>query len=252
MTQNKQQLDEYGVPIPIRPSTRNKDFQKQEQSMWTRMKNPLGTIFPTEILKAVSQEPLREDKIKMLRMWWQREAKNAEFMRTFMLALYHPGVKFTFPDTRPPFHPNDSTDLGMSSNTIYKAMRKLKLFSLGPDYMPNQAKRENTLIQQLETMHRDEAELYWMIICKQIDQSVYPGVDEDLLREAFAAVLPPKTEEVKKPLIQPTPTTVRTAPQEPNIESDIEAFQREYGNDVQPAPSQAPIKRGPGRPRKLA
>ena len=48
------------------------------------------------------------------------------------------------------------------------------------------------LIQQLETLYKEEADLYLMIIFKEIDQTVYPGITEDFLRTAFSAVLPPK------------------------------------------------------------
>lgn len=184
-------LDEQGNPIQIRPSTRKKDYRKPEVDMWIRLKNPLGTIYLPEILKAVGQEQILDDRIKMLRMWWQRDPKNAELMRTFMLALYHPGVKFKFPDCRPPYVPNDAADLGMTPNTLFKAVRKLKLFSEGPDLITNLMKRENTLIQQLETMHLLEAELYWMIIMQEIDEDVYPGINEEFLRLAFSGVLPP-------------------------------------------------------------
>lgn len=185
-------LDEDGKIIEVRQSTRKKGYSSPEIDMWIRLKNPLGTIFLPEILKAVSEQPLHEDKIKMIRMWWQRDTKNGELMRTFMLALYHPGVRFAFPDTRPPFIHNDATDLGMTSNTLYKAVRKLKLLSDGPDKITNSIKRENVLIQQLESLHKLEAELYLMIIFKKIDETVYPGINEDFLRQAFSAVLPPK------------------------------------------------------------
>jgi hypothetical protein len=75
---------------------------------------------------------------------------------------------------------------------LFKAVRKLKLLSDGPDKITNAVKRENMLIQQLETLYSVEADLYLMIIFKEIDQTVYPGIDEDFLRLAFSAVLPPK------------------------------------------------------------
>lgn len=192
MTNTTPLLDENGEVIEIRPSTRKKGYGSPEIDMWIRLKNPLGTIFLPEILKAVSAQPIHDDKIKMIRMWWQREPKNAELMRTFMLALYHPGVKFAFPDSKPPFMYSDANDLGMTANTLYKAVRKLKLLSDGPDKIQNSIKRENTLIQQLETLHKLEADLYLMIIFKKIDETVYPGINEDFLRQAFSAVLPPK------------------------------------------------------------
>lgn len=185
-------LDENGQPIEIRPSTRAKDFEKPKTAMWVRLKNPLGTIYLPEILKSVSEQESLDDKLKMIRAWWVRDPKNAELMRTFMLAVYHPGVKFAFPKHKPPFHYNDCTDFGMAPNTLFKAARKLKLLSDGPDKITNSIKRENMLIQQLETLYKEEADLYLMIIFKEIDQEIYPGINEDFLRTAFSAVLPPK------------------------------------------------------------
>ncbi len=185
-------LDENGQPIEIRPSTRVKDAEPPKIDMWVRLKNPLGTIYLPEILKSVTEQSTLDDKLKMIRAWWVRDPKNAELMRTFMLALYHPGVRFAFPKCKPPFHYNDCTDFGMAPNTLFKAVRKLKLLSDGPDKITNAVKRENMLIQQLETLYSVEADLYLMIIFKEIDQTVYPGIDEDFLRLAFSAVLPPK------------------------------------------------------------
>jgi hypothetical protein len=185
-------LDENGQPIEVRPSTRTKNYEAKKTSMWTRLKNPLGTIYLPEILSAVCEEETMDDKLKMIRAWWVRDPKNAELMRTFILATYHPGVKFAFPKCKPPFHYNDCTDFGMAPNTLFKAVRKLKLLSDGPDKITNVTKRENMLIQQLETLYKVEADLYLMMVFKEIDQEVYPGIDEDFLRTAFSAVLPPK------------------------------------------------------------
>lgn len=246
MTQNRipelnQFVDEYGMPIPIRQSTRNRNAVKPVVDMWTRLKNPMGTIFLPEILKAVSEQQTKEDKLMMIRMWWQREPKNGELMRKFMETLYHPLVRFNFPDTPPPYVKNDANDFGMTPNTLFKAIRKIPLFAECDHKIVNQMKRENTLIQQLETMHKDEAELFWMMIQKNLDQTKYPGLDEDFFREAFSAVLPPKVETSpveRKEIKQPTK-------QSQSLEDEMAEFNNEYGDTIE-----QPEKRGPGRPAK--
>lgn len=255
MTQNTQYLDEYGVPIPVRQSTRVRGYVAPKADMWTRLKNPLGTIFLTEILSAVCEVPERDDKIKMIRLWWQREPKNAELMRKFMETVYHPMVIFKFPETAPPYVPNDSTDLGMSSNTLYKAIRKIPLFAECSNKIANQMKRENTLIQQLETLHKDEAELFWMMIQKQIDQTVYPGIDEDFLREAFSAVLPPKVASVAKvePVVKTIVVEDDLSLDEFKGEEEAEVVKKRPGRPPKPKteidPVLAPTAKRPGRPR---
>jgi len=251
MTQNRipelnQYVDEYGMPIPIRQSTRNKNQPKKEVDMWQRLKNPIGTIFLPEILKAICDQESKDDKIMMIRMWWQREPKNAELMRKFMEVLYHPMVKFNFPDTPPPYMKNDSNDFGMAPNTLFKAIRKIALFAECPTKIANQMKRENALIQQLETMHKDEAALFWMMIQKELDQDVYPGLTEDFFREAFSAVLPPKIE-------QPTPQKADVTPQKQtpqSFEDELDDFNESYGENVENIINEVTEKRGPGRPPK--
>lgn len=249
MTQNRipelnQYVDEYGVPIPIRQSTRNKNYVKPTVDMWTRLKNPQGTIYLPEILKAITEQTSKDDKIMMVRMWWQREPKNGELMRKFMEVLYHPQVIFNFPDTPPPYVKNDATDLGMTPNTLYKAIRKIPLFAECDNKITNQMKRENTLIQQLETLHKDEADLFWMMIQKELDQEKYPGLTEDFFREAFSAVLPPKVATV------PVPEPVYPKPKVKTFEDEVAAFNEDFDGDVQDLINETTEKRGRGRPPK--
>ena len=251
MTQNRipelnQFVDEYGMPIPIRQSTRNNNQPKKEVDMWQRLKNPTGTIFLPEILKAVCAQQSKDDKLMMIRMWWQREPKNAELMRKFMEVLYHPKVLFNFPDSPPPYVKNDSNDFGMAPNTLFKAIRKIPLFAECDLKIANQMKRENSLIQQLETMHKDEAALFWMMIQKELDQEVYPGLTEDFFREAFSAVLPPK--EVVVPVSKPIPQA--PTQKSKSFEDEVKEFSETFDQNVDEIINEVTEKRGPGRPPK--
>lgn len=186
-------LDSKGQPLPPkRPSTRKK-VEKNEMDMWTRLKNPTGTIFLPEILKAVSKESLKEDKIKLLRIWTQRGTvivgkgytKNYELLCIFLECVYAPYLKFDLPDTKPPYKENEAKSYNDVSITLYTAIKKLKYFAENPDKITNRVKRENIYIQTLENLFVDEAELFFMMTSKKINNKVYPTLNKELFKEAF-------------------------------------------------------------------
>ena len=192
-------LDETGKPVTPRKSTR-KTAEKTEMDMWTRLKNPTGTIYIVEILKAASKEKLEEDKIKMIRIWMNRGGvdegtgltKNATLFKGVMECLYDPRVIFDLPAGKPPYLVNEAMSYNDVSNTLFKAIRKVKLFAENSAKVTNTMKRENLFIQQLETMYKDEAELFIMMVNKKLDAKVYPTITEDLCRKIFPNVLPKK------------------------------------------------------------
>ena len=90
-------------------------------------------------------------------------------------------------------------------------------------------------------MHKDEAALFWMMIQKELDQEVYPGLTEDFFREAFSAVLPPKevVVQVSKPIPQ-TPTQ-RTK----SFEDEVKEFSETFDQNVDEIINEVTEKRGP-------
>lgn len=185
-------LDANGQPLPVRKSTRNKD-PKPQMDMWTRLKNPTGTIFLPEILKAVSKEKLEEDRVKMLVLWVQRGiviqntnyTKNYEVLYALMECLYSPKVIFDLPSGKPPYKENEALSYNDVSLTLYTGIRKIKQFAENPDKVANKVKRENIFIEMLEKLYKDEAELFLMMVNKKLDARVYPNINKELFKKCF-------------------------------------------------------------------
>lgn len=184
------QLDEYGVPVVEKPVWKKEE--KVEMSMWTKLKNRGNTIYLPEILKAASDEELFEDRVKMLLLWIKRESKNLELYVKFVESVYDPRVVFDLPATRPPFTTNGAVDFGKAPNTLYKAIRRIQYFAECQNKITNRTKREGVFIRELESMYKDEAELFLMIVSKKIDNKIYPNITEDLFRAVMPKLFPAK------------------------------------------------------------
>lgn len=167
-----------------------RDYSKVD-GMWNRLKNPRGTIYITDVLEAVSNLEVLEDKVLMLRMWANRQPSNFEQIRGYIECRYHPMVKFALPDSIPPYRVNDAADLGLAESDFLKAIRKVSYFIECPRKIQNQIKRENVFINLLEDLHKAESELFLDMVFKR-DNDKYNGVNEEVFRAAFTKVLPPK------------------------------------------------------------
>lgn len=164
-------------------------------SFMNRMRNPRERIYLPEILTAVCSEKKKADKVKLLRQYANRNEECTELMYHFSNLTYNESIVFELPVGTPPYK-TDFLDYNMAPQSLLRVFRNAGKFIINDeDYVPKQANRENAFIRYLEGMFKPEAELMCMIKDGIIDSKVYPGIDEDLIREAYPNWLPVKSDE---------------------------------------------------------
>jgi len=134
----------------------------------------------SETLAKVGNAKTKNDKIKILR------EEGDELLRIFISFVYHPSVKTWFseiPQYKPLKGPVDSGMINMRD-----AMKKLYLFQVDhPAASPNltQKKRETILIQTLEALSADDAEVFAMMVTKKQPKELNRGLIKEALGMDF-------------------------------------------------------------------
>ena len=140
-----------------------------------------------EILDTIKKARTDDEKIFLLQ-------QNGSFaLKTILQVAFSPFVNFDFPDTDPPYTPDDAP-AGMSPTNLHREVKKFVYFVNGhPDFIENQVKRERVFIELLEGLHATESELVLSAKAKRID-----GLTHEIAWKAFPNVLPePVREEVQ-------------------------------------------------------
>lgn len=134
------------------------------------------TYFISEILKLVGDEKTdRTKKIQILQ-------KNATpQLKTILRCLIDPDIQF-FTDKLPPHRPDDAP-LGLNGNSLHLVSRMFYVW-LKQNPIPD-SKKEKILIQHLESLHKDECDVFLMILMKKFPK----GINEGLILQAFPAIL---------------------------------------------------------------
>jgi hypothetical protein len=146
-----------------------------------------------EILKKADELKDKREKID-----WLRKNESVPLKGLLYLA-YAPNVKWQLPEGAPPYKRDEKTPIGLSPSNFFLEARKMYLWvSENPSTLPK-VKRESLFIEMLEAIHYTEADLIITVKEKQL-QKVYKTLKEDLIREAFPGLLPPKEEKKKVPL----------------------------------------------------
>lgn len=112
----------------------------------------------------------------------------------YMLALnYDPNVVFRVPEGTPPFKRETGKPIGYHQTSIQNELKRFYIWA-SPDVQLPKLKKESLFMEMLEGMHYTEAD----IICAAKDgklTTIYKSVTEDLVRETFPKLLPPKVVE---------------------------------------------------------
>jgi hypothetical protein len=162
-----------------------------------RLENPRERVYLPELLSAVAKEKNADEKIFLLRAFANKSPECFNLMRDFVQLMWT-DVKFDLPNTPPPYK-TEYPDYTLAPSTLTKAFKRVQYFVPGhPSYISTTLKREQIYIQTLESLFKDDAELYLMIKDKKLDQKKYKGINEALIRSAFAGFLPPKKPEPEK------------------------------------------------------
>ncbi len=130
----------------------------------------------------------REDQIKYLRMVYN------EPLRYVLQGAYHPNVKWLIPTGEILYHPAEATN--DYDSKFYREYKKLYVFCVGGgvDHMPEQ-KRLRLFTQLLESIHPNDAV---MVLAMKDKFLPYPGINYQLIFDAFPGMLPDKSEKEQK------------------------------------------------------
>lgn len=188
------------------------------------------TPYITEILDKINKTP------ELLKTEY---SKNYAIC-TIMQYAFDKNLKFSLPEGDPPFKP-DEAPIGMSPANFYQQVKKLYVFTRKDI---SNIRREQLFIQLLEGLHPSEAKIC-IAIKDQNLTALYPNITGDLVAEAGL---------VKKEDIFRQPESKAQATQGRQLVlnfSDSTVTKDLFGGKPPPEATQAaPVKRGPGRPRK--
>jgi len=143
------------------------------------MKTSIPQIFD-EVEKAGS----KDSKIKVLRSY------DTPVLKGILQINFNPDIKVYLPEGEPPFKKDTSIPTGYSETNLYTEFRRFYIW-LNENINLTRARKEQLFVQLLEGIHWTEAEVVCLAKDKKL-QTKYKSLKEDLVREAFPDVLPPK------------------------------------------------------------
>ena len=141
-----------------------------------------------QILEEVERTVGRENKIKVLK------AYEHQVLRGILQINYDPRVKVNLPEGEPPFKKDTSIPVGYSETNLYTEFRRFYIW-LDAGVNLTKMRKEQLFLQMLEGLHWTESELVCLAKDRKI-QTKYKSIKEDLVREAYPDLMPPKVKEV--------------------------------------------------------
>lgn len=136
-----------------------------------------------EVFNDFKQAKTKKDRIEVLR-------KNDTYaLRQVLIGTFHPDAKFAIKQI-PKFSRNQEIPPGMSYSHMTEALSRMYLFVEGHPRVPaglTDKRREELLIQLLESLEEPEADVFIGILLKK--QNV-PHLTPALINEAFDGLLP--------------------------------------------------------------
>lgn len=135
-----------------------------------------------EIFDEVAKAKDKNEKILILRR------NETMTLRNVLQGTFHPAIEYNI--TKVPYYKPDQSPPGMGYSHMGAALDRVYLFVKGSKRAdPNltQERREQILIQILESLEAKEAEVFMNMILKKQKVS---GLTADLVREAFPNLIP--------------------------------------------------------------
>jgi hypothetical protein len=157
-----------------------------------------------EIFDRVEKASSIEERKKVLLQ------NNNPVLQDVLRLNFHPQAKANLPEGSPPYKREEDIPLGYSASNLYKEARKFYIW-----YQPtnlNKIKLETLFIQLLECIHWQEADIIIAMKDKKLS-SLYKNLTEDLVREVYPSMLPPKEQmPVVEASVQEAPKRKRGRP----------------------------------------
>ena len=141
-----------------------------------------------QILEEVERTVGRENKINVLK------AYEHQVLRGILQINFDPRVKVNLPEGEPPFKKDTSIPVGYSESNLYTEFRRFYIW-LDAGVNLTKMRKEQLFLQMLEGLHWTESELVCLAKDRKI-QTKYKSIKEDLVREAYPDLMPPKVKEV--------------------------------------------------------
>ena len=129
----------------------------------------------SEILKEASNAKTQQEKVDILRK------NDSPALREVLKYLYHPGIKL-YTNT-PPAYKADHSPVGLSFSSLYNEYRTLYIFL--EDSTVKKERKDQLLIQKLESMHPSESELLY----QRFQDKLLLRLNKKVINEAFAGLI---------------------------------------------------------------
>jgi len=146
----------------------------------------MKTLLP-QVLEEVERVKTRQDKINVLK------AYDSQQLRGLLQINFNPNVKMDLPEGTPPFKRDEKIQAGFTETNLYAEFRRLYVW-LQADVNVTKLRKEHLFIQLLEGIHYTEADVLCLAKDKKLETK-YKTLTEDIIREAFPDILPPKPPE---------------------------------------------------------
>lgn len=134
-----------------------------------------------EVFDEFEKASTKDEKINVLR-------RNRNWALTNVLkGTYDPNINFNVKNVK--YKPSDAP-IGLGYTSIHQELGRAYLFEVGnPKVDPNlsQSRKEQILIQILESLEKREAEIYLNMLNKRQDVK---GLNAKIVKEAFPDILP--------------------------------------------------------------
>jgi len=149
-------------------------------------------VLYSELFEQIDKAKTKEEKITLLK----RNERPA--LRGLLKINFDPSVDMKLPEGEPPFRKETNKPAGYQETNLLTEYRRFYIW-LDPKTNLPRSKKENLFIEMLEGLHSSEAELICLIKDKKLTKK-YKSLKEEIVREAFPGLLPPKVKEAKGPL----------------------------------------------------
>ena len=147
-------------------------------------------ILFSELFDKIDKAKTKAEKINLLKQY------ETPALRGLLKINFHPDVSMGLPPGEPPFKKEADKPMGYQETNILKEYKRFYIW-LDPNQTLPKVKKEKLFIELLEGLHISEAEVLILVKDHEL-QKKYKTIKEDLVREVFPFLLPPKEE--KKPI----------------------------------------------------
>lgn len=139
-----------------------------------------------EILDLVEKTKSKADKVQVLK---QNETPG---VRGILRLNFDTNVKFDLPEGEPPYKKDKDRPIGYQPANLITEVKRFYIW-VDPKQNISRLRKEQLFVEMCEGLHYTEAE----VLCLAKDRKLkerYKSLNEDLVREAFPGLIPPKPE----------------------------------------------------------